>query len=1598
MKSFFKNINNWQDFTDKLSNLNNKEKGDAFELLTKCYFKIKPQYNHYDDVWLLDEVPQKELDYLKIPSHDIGIDLIAKEGKEYYAIQCKYHSDENKNVNLKEVSTFLSQVAANKRISMGYICSTGMDTSKNYQKSHKKEIQEILVDSWQLLDKGFFDNVRRLLSDKKVKEKPYKPRKHQKKAIKEAKKHFVKEGNDRGKLIFPCGAGKSLTGYWLTEVLDSKSTLIAVPSLSLVKQTLEVYLREIVANGIKVKWLCICSDEGIGTSDDVAIMTNNIGVPCKTDPAYIKDWLKTNKNEHKIVFTTYQSGHLIADISKKLKISFDVGIFDEAHKTVGSKLKRFSHLLFEENISIKKRIFMTATERFYSGSKDDIISMDDDDVYGETFSYMTFKEAIESDLLTDYKIITIDIKKSEISDFIKENNLVQLNGKWKKETEARSLASMLALRKAMKSFDIKNVVSFHSSIDKAKRNKELQQYITDTYNYKPIDTYTVSGKIPTTKRNVIVQEFAKSDRALITNARCLTEGIDVPNIDCIVFADPRKSKVDIVQALGRALRKKDGKEWGYVILPVVYDGDTNEIDNDNFNEIISIVRGLAANDERIIEYFKDKGKKGKGSGDIIKGSDVFSVDSSMLEEKDLIGHLQIKLWEKLSKFQWSPFEEVREHVRSLGLKSQKEYVEYIQSINNQELGIPSKPRRVYKDKGWKGMGDFLGTGTIAPHLREYKPFVEARAFVRGLGLKNESQWVDFCNSSNFPSDIPRTPSVVYKDEGYVSIGDWLGTGRVATQKLKDIYISFEEAKEFVREKGIKSSTQYNLFVKSKDYFKEMPRNPPVGYKDKWISWGDFLGTGRVQDNKLVKRTYEEAKEYLKPLGIIGSAGWKEYCKSGNKPQNIPSNAKKYYGKEWKGYTDFLSHEVISRRHKYRPFIEAREFARSLGLKSWSEWTDYYQNNELPDDIPKIPKNAYQDEGYISIGDWLGTGRIADHLKEYRKFDNARKYARKLKLKSYSEWKLYCKSGDKPKDIPSGPDGVYKNKGWVNWGDFLGTGTIASFNRKYETYENARDFARKLNLPSKSSWEEYCKLDLKPKSIPTSVSIVYKDKGWISWGDFLGTNNIKGFPIKFPKTPASVYKDKGWKGWGDFLDTKEATYNREYKTFKQARNFVRKLKLKSTAEWYKYSKSNQIPDDIPASPDGIYKEKGWISWGDFLGNNFIATQNRNYKSFNEARKYARKLGLKTQREWYDFAKSDKLPKDMPANPNQVYKHKGWINIGDFLGTGNIAPRLRVYKSFKEARKYARSLNLKSGKEWSEYCKSNNIPKDIPRSPINQYRNKGWISMGDWLGTGIIAAHLRQYKSFNKARKYVQSLDIKTQKEWFVFTKTGNLPKDIPANPNNVFKDNGWISWGDWLGTGKTATTKRKYKSFIEARKYARSLNLKSGKEWSELRKEGKLPVDISGSPRKTYKDKGWVSMGDWLGTGRIADHLKEFRDFKSARKYVQTLKLKNLKEWMSFSKSGDKPDDIPSTPARVYKNKGWTNLGDWLGTGYVAPFKREYLSYIDAKKQIKKFGLKNWSDWKKFVKSGKKPSNIPSNVSTIYKDKGWVSMKDFLGND
>ena len=270
----------------------------------------------------------------------------------------------------------------------------------------------------------------------------------------------------------PCGSGKSLTAYWIAAKLDATRIVIAVPSLALIRQTLKVWLRETMANRQAVEWICVCSDESAGRvgRDDVTVLRQDLGVPCLTAPDEIAAWLKRKHHGLTVVFTTYQSGEALSQAARAAKFHFDLGIMDEAHKTVGDGGKLFSHLLHDKNLPIQRRIFMTATERLYSGQSDGVLSMDDAAIYGETFHVLSFKRAMEYNppILCDYKIISISVSREEVAELIRTNAFVKPDkGRWNKEIEADMLASLVALRKTMDKYPIHHAVSFHGSIQRA---------------------------------------------------------------------------------------------------------------------------------------------------------------------------------------------------------------------------------------------------------------------------------------------------------------------------------------------------------------------------------------------------------------------------------------------------------------------------------------------------------------------------------------------------------------------------------------------------------------------------------------------------------------------------------------------------------------------------------------------------------------------------------------------------------------------------------------------------------------------------------------------------------------------------------------------------------------------------------------------------------------------------------------------------------------------------------------------------------------------------------------------------------------------------
>jgi len=1118
---------NWNSYKQSLSKLSNKDKGDSFEELVKHYLTYNPQYaTKLKYVWLLNETPSSIHRKLNLPDQDQGIDLICETNDgEYWAVQAKYHEDETTSQTWRSLSTFTGLAfGVCRNISFGLVCTT----SERFTKTLKNQdnIGFCTGEIWRSLDEDFFTSLTRNRKPKKL--KAYRPFSHQKRAIKEAHKHYVTNNESRGKMIMPCGTGKSLTAFWIAERLDAKRILVAVPSLSLIRQTLQVWLRETYAKGWDVDWITVCSDKTVSKmeKDDLAVLTQDLGIPAVTDPKVIASWLRKRHSGRVVVFTTYQSGKAIAEATRLARRNFDLGIMDEAHKTVGKKDKTFAHLLFDENIKISKRIFMTATERRYTGIQDTIVSMDDYDVYGETFEFLSFKDALDEDppILSDYKIVTVMVGNDEIAELVKTGKFVKpLRGKWDDEIQADTFASLVALRKAIKKCRIKHALSFHSSIARAEAYQENQDIFTELFtDYQKMDTFFVSGKMPTSVRDRHLRDFESSKRALISNARCLTEGVDVPDIDCVLFADPKRSTIDIVQAVGRALRKSEGKKFGYVIVPVVIEKEGHGFEESQaFQSILMTLRALASNDERIIDYFRDRANRKQTEPRVI--IDIPDQLAEKIDEKEFVREVELKAWNKLAKLSWRPFEEAREYVHTLGLKNSWEWKTFCKSGLKPE-DIPSNPYSVYNNNGWVSSGDWLGTGYIYQGSREYRSYQDAKIFVHTLHLKNATEWGLYCKSGNKPDDIPANPIKVYtKRKEWVSFGDWLGTDSISTNKR--VFLSFVKAREFARNLGLNGQKEWSLFVKGDLRGKEskpddIPTNPHNTYSDEFISYGDWLGTGSI------------------------------------------------------------SAQVKSKN--YIDYNNAIKFVHQLKLKGKNEWENYVKGQlssrtQLPDNIPKDPYAVYKRRNeWVAWHHFLGY-KISKYAKrEFLSFNDAKNIVHKLKFQSYKEWREYCqnkiKGLFKPLDIPSAPNKVYK-KEWVSWGNWLGTDSISTNKRVFLSFVKAREFAQSLGLVSSIEWHKYSSGELTEKGVR---------------------------PDNLPGNPPKTYKNKGWKGWSDFLGNKPYHGQKKIRPFSEARKFVKNLQLESFKQYSSLYKKGLLPNDLPYTPHSTYKNKGFINYADFLG--------------------------------------------------------------------------------------------------------------------------------------------------------------------------------------------------------------------------------------------------------------------------------------------------------------------------------------------------------------------------------------------------------------
>ena len=344
------------------------------------------------------------------------------------------------------------------------------------------------------------------------------------------------------------------------------------------------------------------------------------------------------------------------------------------------------------------------------------------------------------------------------------------------------------------------------------------------------------------------------------------------------------------------------------------------------------------------------------------------------------------------------------------------------------------------------------------------------------------------------------------------------------------------------------------------------------------------------------------------------------------------------------------------------------------------------------------------------------------------------------------------------------------------------------------------------------------------------------------------------------------------GTGDWLGTKPGFDG--FLPFKEAKQFAHTLKFRSTAQWFQYCRSGKKPHDVPTAPNETYK-KEWRNWTDWLGHGRLSNQEIGGQlwSFERARRFVRKLGLKDYAEWNRYVRSSKRSLYIPASPYAAYGD-AFTSMPDWLGT-KIG--FNGFLEYADAEKFARALQFKSASQWRDYAKAEKLPANIPRSPAMTYRGRGWKNWGAWLGTGRIADNLKTYRSFEDARAFVHKLKLKSHSEWNSFCKAerpelGRLPTDIPAGANKTYANKGWKGWGDWVGTGRIADRLRTFRPFPKARAFIHKLKLESQSEWrayckGEMPRLGQLPNNIPLTPNEVYGDKGWAGMSDWLGNGR-----------------------------------------------------------------------------------------------------------------------------------
>lgn len=705
-----------------------KEKGTKFERLMRSWLLTDPRYNELESVWLWEDFPGRndfggnDTGIDLVAKTELG-DYWAIQCK-CYAENTIIDKPAVDSFLATSSRTFTNEVTFQTvRFSNRIWISTTNHWGTNAEEAIRNQEPPVTrigmadLDSspvdWQKVMDGLTGNSA-LVEGKK-------PREHQLNAISKAYVHYMADGNERGKLIMACGTGKTYTSLLIAEQLFGNKGLVLfmVPSIALLGQSLNAWSADAKK---PIKAVCICSDSKAARkatkgSDDTDDSVVDLAVPASTNPQSIASQLKKYRDHDGlvVVFSTYQSIDAVSAAQQEILSEtngeygvFDFIICDEAHRTTGVKIaekdeSNFIKIHSNENVQGRKRLYMTATPRLYGESakikaseKDCILcSMDDKAIYGEEFYRVNFSYAVQNGLLTDYKVLVLTVSEDDVPDNIKQditNSTTELNF----DDTSKLIGVINGLSKMIQGDDhrtwdadprmMRRAVAFCSAIGnetKAGTSKYVASVlprISGKYEENldseslshtvSVTTRHIDGSMNSQERNGILQWLAEEpdnerECRIVTNVRCLSEGVDVPSLDAVLFLSARNSQVDVVQSVGRVMRtfhkgQSDEKKYGYIIIPIVVPSDISAeeaLDNNKtFDVVWAILNALRSHDDRFnamvnkIALNKQKPNKQTGTPSVTigrpgLGANDGEAEAQQIENAEIARQLELRFGE-----------------------------------------------------------------------------------------------------------------------------------------------------------------------------------------------------------------------------------------------------------------------------------------------------------------------------------------------------------------------------------------------------------------------------------------------------------------------------------------------------------------------------------------------------------------------------------------------------------------------------------------------------------------------------------------------------------------------------------------------------------------------------------------------------------------------------------------------------------------------------------------------------------------------------------------------------------------------------------------